>query len=362
MSGPRRAQRAHDGLVFEHGVAALHRRQHAVGARLHRQVHVRDQLGHARVGVDQALREFAAGARWCSGCARCPASPATYSSSRAKSAVSPSAIAPAIGVHVLAEQRDFLHALRGQVGDLGQHVVERARDFLAARVGHDAEAAVLAAAFHDRDEGARRPRRAPAAGGRTSRSRETRCRPAAGRSRGARRSAAAGDAASAGRTRDRRRARARRWPRLPGSRRSRRRRSAGRDCARFRCCTRPRSWNTFSCAFSRTEQVLNRMTSASSGVVGRLDAVGRGEHVGHLVRVVLVHLAAEGADVDALRHRVRVARETQLLVEAGGASAAPASRRSAAGAPARTAAEPPRPAGPVRSPAGTCPDARPPRR
>ena len=30
--------------------------------------------------------------------------------------------------------------------------------------------------------------------------------------------------------------------------------------------TRPRSWNTFSCAFSRTEQVLNRITSASSGV------------------------------------------------------------------------------------------------
>ena len=29
--------------------------------------------------------------------------------------------------------------------------------------------------------------------------------------------------------------------------------------------TRPRSWNTRSCAFSRTEQVLKRMTSASSG-------------------------------------------------------------------------------------------------
>ncbi len=35
---------------------------------------------------------------------------------------------------------------------------------------------------------------------------------------------------------------------------------------RFRCFTRPRSENTFSCAFSRTEQVLNRITSASSGV------------------------------------------------------------------------------------------------
>lgn len=32
----------------------------------------------------------------------------------------------------------------------------------------------------------------------------------------------------------------------------------------LRCFTRPRSENTFSCAFSRTEQVLNRMRSASS--------------------------------------------------------------------------------------------------
>src|SRR5690242_13834315 len=38
---------------------------------------------------------------------------------------------------------------------------------------------------------------------------------------------------------------------------------SGRNC--FRCLTRPRSWNTFSWAFSRTEQVLNRMMSASSG-------------------------------------------------------------------------------------------------
>jgi len=34
----------------------------------------------------------------------------------------------------------------------------------------------------------------------------------------------------------------------------------------FRWRTRPRSWKTFSCAFSRTEQVLNRMMSASSGL------------------------------------------------------------------------------------------------
>ena len=44
MSGPRRAQPAHDRLVLERGVAALHRREHAVGARLHRQVQLRHEL------------------------------------------------------------------------------------------------------------------------------------------------------------------------------------------------------------------------------------------------------------------------------------------------------------------------------
>ena len=137
--------------------------------------------------------------------------------------------------------------------------------------------------------------------------RESRCRPAARRSRGALRSARAGGAASAGRTRGRRTARAGRSPRLPGSPRSRRRRSATPGLACFRSLTRPRSAKTFSCAFSRTEQVLNRITSASSGVrrSARSPAAAC-EHVGHLVRVVLVHLAAEGADENllGLRHAV----------------------------------------------------------
>ncbi|XQU69821.1 hypothetical protein OJJOAM_002552 [Cupriavidus sp. H18C1] len=36
--------------------------------------------------------------------------------------------------------------------------------------------------------------------------------------------------------------------------------------AAFSAFIRPSSENTFSCAFSRTEQVLNRITSASSGL------------------------------------------------------------------------------------------------
>src|SRR6185503_16074974 len=60
--------------------------------------------------------------------------------------------------------------------------------------------------------------------------------------------------------------------------------------ARLRGFTRPRSAKTFSWAFSRTE------------------------HVGHLVRVVLVHLASERADVDLLRRHASWGRR---LIRAG---------------------------------------------
>ena len=59
-----------------------------------------------------------------------------------------------IGVDVLAQQRDFAHALFGQPGHLDQHVVERPRDLFAPGERNDTEAAVLAAPFHDRHEGA----------------------------------------------------------------------------------------------------------------------------------------------------------------------------------------------------------------
>ncbi len=57
-----------------------------------------------------------------------------------------------IGIHVLAEQRHLAHTLRGELADLGHRGFERAAHFIAARVGHDAEAAVLGAAFHHADE------------------------------------------------------------------------------------------------------------------------------------------------------------------------------------------------------------------
>jgi len=59
-----------------------------------------------------------------------------------------------VGVDVLAEQGHFPDALVGEIGDLGEHVLERTRQLLAPRVGHHAEAAILAAALHDGHEGA----------------------------------------------------------------------------------------------------------------------------------------------------------------------------------------------------------------
>ena len=58
-----------------------------------------------------------------------------------------------IGVDVLAEQRDVLHAGLRQPLDFGDHLRDRAREFGAAGIGHDAEGAELVAAFLHGDEG-----------------------------------------------------------------------------------------------------------------------------------------------------------------------------------------------------------------
>ena len=59
----------------------------------------------------------------------------------------------AVGVDVLTEQVHFAHPLLGELGDFVEHVVERPAHLLAAGVGHHAEGAVFGAAFHDGYEG-----------------------------------------------------------------------------------------------------------------------------------------------------------------------------------------------------------------
>ena len=56
------------------------------------------------------------------------------------------------------------------------------------------------------------------------------------------------------------------------------------------------------------------MTSASVGELRQLETLGGVQHVGHLVRVVLVHLAAKGSDVQLAAHVV-VLRQRRQVVE-----------------------------------------------
>ena len=53
-----------------------------------------------------------------------------------------------VAIDVLSQQVDLAHAVFGQVRDFMQHVGQWPADFFAAGIGHHAEGAVLAAAFH----------------------------------------------------------------------------------------------------------------------------------------------------------------------------------------------------------------------
>src|SRR6516162_8014408 len=74
-----------------------------------------------------------------------------------RSEVDPLAIGhrAAVSVDVLAKERHLGDALAGELTHLAQNGVEGTAYFLATGVRDDAEAAVLAAAFHDRNVGAR---------------------------------------------------------------------------------------------------------------------------------------------------------------------------------------------------------------
>src|SRR5580765_3058547 len=145
--GARLPQPARDGAVFERGVAALHRGEHPVGARLHRQVHVRRELRQVAVRIDEALGEFA---RMRSGIADSLQLVDFMNEKEQFGEIGGLAVdGPPPCIHVLSEQRHLFHP---EGIDLGHDVFKRTRDFLAARVRHHAEAAVFAAAFHDRHE------------------------------------------------------------------------------------------------------------------------------------------------------------------------------------------------------------------
>ncbi len=65
----------------------------------------------------------------------------------------PRLVDAAIGVDVLADERDLAHAGVDEPSRLGDDVGDGPRDLGAARIGHDAERAELVAAFLHGDEG-----------------------------------------------------------------------------------------------------------------------------------------------------------------------------------------------------------------
>ncbi len=236
-----------------------------------------------------------------------PGISAMYSTSVARSATSVLAHLrtrthpSAIRVDVLPEQRDFRHALVGQVGNFGQHVVERAGDFLAARVRDHAERAVLAAAFHDRHVRGRavdRRRRQMVelldVGKRDVDLRAT------GRAAVADQLRQPVQGLRAEHDVDVRRA-----LHDGGAFLARHAAADADDEIRFQRLQRAHATQIVEHPLLRAFAHRARVEQDDVGVfgaVGEREPVGGGEHVGHLVRVVLVHLAAERADVELLRH------------------------------------------------------------
>src|SRR5258708_23158244 len=138
-------------------MTALHCRQNTIRAALYRQMQKIIELGYVGIRLDQAVAEVE---RVRGGEAySLDAVDRGYEMNQRRQ-IRKRAVRhrPGIGIHVLAEQRYLAHALLAQAFHFLKHLLEGTADFFAARIGDDAEATVLAAAFHDRNEcgGARR--------------------------------------------------------------------------------------------------------------------------------------------------------------------------------------------------------------
>ena len=143
--------RDHVEIIFAR-MPAVHRRQNAVGAGLHRQVHIRHQRGEVAMGGDQVVVHVARVAGHVAQ-ARDAGHLVETAQQPAERRRTPVAILPMIGIHVLPDQCHLAHAGSGQAFDFGDDFLHRARDFHATRVGHNAKRAELVTAFLHRDEG-----------------------------------------------------------------------------------------------------------------------------------------------------------------------------------------------------------------
>ena len=299
---PHRAQLADLLLELQRGVATLHRRQHPVAARLHRQVQIVGQLRHVAVGLHQRVGELQ---RVRGGEADAVDAVDLGDGADQQAEISQLIGAvhrPAVGVDVLAQQVDLAHALSGQAHHFHQHVLERAADLGTTGVGHHAEAAVLAAAFHDRDK------RARALGARLGqavelldlREADVHLRPVL---------LAAGADQLRQPVQGLRAEHQVHVRRALDDRLAFLRRHAAADADQHRLAVLLQRLPAAQLA----EDLLLRLLADRAGVdqhnirffdvVGQLQAFGGGQHIGHARGVVLVHLAAVGLDVELAARR-----------------------------------------------------------
>ena len=139
-----------DGQVALPPVGAAHRLQHGVRAGLQRHVQAGHDVRGLRHRVDHVVGEVP-GVR-----GREPDALQALDLPAAAQQFAerlPVTELGAVGVHVLAEQRDLEDPVRDQRADLGQDVAGTAVPLLAAQARHDAEGAGVVAADRDRHPG-----------------------------------------------------------------------------------------------------------------------------------------------------------------------------------------------------------------
>ena len=144
--GPRRAHAVEQAQIAVAPVAAVHRLQHAIVARLHRQMEERHQLFDVAVRVDQPVGHVVGVAGGVADAGEA-LDPVEFADQRAEVAA---IVRPRIDV--LAEQRDLARAGIDQRLRLVDQRAPRPADLGAARIGDDAIGAELVAPLLHRQE------------------------------------------------------------------------------------------------------------------------------------------------------------------------------------------------------------------
>ena len=150
--GPRGFEPGDHVHVVRPRMAAVHGSENAVGTRLNRQMQLRHQRREIAMCRDQVVGHVEGVARRVAQSlgARHLGDPREQARQRPAAPIRALAV---IRVDVLPDERDLAHAGIGQALDLGDDFLNRPRNLGATRIGNDTEGAELVAALLHRDEG-----------------------------------------------------------------------------------------------------------------------------------------------------------------------------------------------------------------